>query len=68
MPSVVDDFRASATLEEAQDKYDEVLEWYWEYIPVVRIGDFKRVATTQEYIDNFRYQDGFVFWGVSKND
>ncbi|GAJ98290.1 LOW QUALITY PROTEIN: dipeptide-binding ABC transporter, periplasmic substrate-binding component [Geomicrobium sp. JCM 19055] len=68
VPSVVDDFRASSTLEEAQDKYDEVLEWYWEYVPVVRIGDFKRVATTQEYIDNFRYQDGFVFWGVSKND
>lgn len=67
LPGLLKKFRGKPSLEEAQDYYDTLLEWYWDYIPIIKIGDFNRVSSTRSTVSDFLYQDGFVFWNIAND-
>lgn len=64
---LIHEFRTKPTLEEARDMFDDLQQWYWDYMPVLKIGDYNRVSSSRSTLENFQYQDGLIFWNVSNN-
>ncbi|GED28124.1 ABC transporter substrate-binding protein [Brevibacillus agri] len=58
-------FRGAANLEQAKAVYDELQKWFYEYVPVVKIGDGNSVSATQISVKNMTWLDGLIFWNVS---
>lgn len=62
------EFRGKMTKEEAMPVYDELQEWLYDYVPAVKIGDYNRVSSARDTIENFQYLDGVIFWNVTKSE
>lgn len=58
-------YRASATLEEAQSHYDELQQWFLDYLPVSKIGDAYGVHATTLEVDQLPVDDSIIWWGAS---
>lgn len=67
LDQLVKDFRGQPTLEDAKEMFDDLQQWYWDYMPVLKIGDYSRVSSSRSTLENFQYQDGLIFWNVSNN-
>lgn len=65
LDELVKEFRSKPTVEEAQAMFDDIQAWYWDYIPVVKIGDYMSVSAMRDTISDFQYQDGYIFWNVT---
>lgn len=65
--SLVAEYRGKPTLEEAKSLFDDFQDFYWDYIPAIKIGDFNRVSSMRSTVKNVKYQDGFVLWNVTNN-
>jgi len=61
------DFRSRPSLDEAMSLYDDIQEWYWDYVPVIKISDYNRIATVRESVENIQFQEGFILWNVTNN-
>lgn len=68
LDKLVDELRSKTANEELQPVFDEMQEWFYDYVPAIRFGDFNRIATQVDTIDKFQYQDGLYFWNVSNNE
>lgn len=67
LDELVEDFRSQPSLDDAQQMFDDFQEWYWDYMPVLKIGDYYRVSSSRATLDNFQYQDGLIFWNVTND-
>ncbi len=65
LDKLIESFRSKQTLDDAKDLYAGIQQWYVDYLPVVKIGDYNKVATTRKAVKNFNHQDGYIFWNVS---
>lgn len=67
LEKLIIDFRSKPTLEDAKAMFDDLQQWYWDYMPVLKIGDYYRVSSSRSTVENFQYQDGMIFWNVTNN-
>ncbi|WP_368653983.1 ABC transporter substrate-binding protein [Ornithinibacillus sp. 4-3] len=67
LEELIQKFRSMPTEEEAKPVFDELQEWFYDYVPSLRFGDFNRVATAHKSVGNFQYQDGFFFWNMTNS-
>lgn len=59
------EFRRKPTLEEAQDMFDDIQAWYWDYIPMIQVGEYKSASAVRDTVNNLQYQDGYIFWNTT---
>lgn len=59
------EFRGAPNLEKAMPVYDELQKWFYEYVPVVKVGDGNSISSSQKAVQNLNWLDGLVFWNVS---
>src|SRR5690625_3142458 len=60
-------FVTQPTLEDAIPVYDELQDWFYTYIPTIKIGDYNRIDATRSSVENYQYQDRMILWNVSNN-
>lgn len=65
LDELLEEYRGQPTLDDAKALYDDLQEWYWEYLPIIKFGDFNRVTSVQSTVKNLQYLDGFILWNVS---
>ena len=65
LDALLDTYRASATLEEAQSHYDELQQWFLDYLPVSKIGDAYGVHATTLEVEQLPVDDSIIWWGAS---
>lgn len=65
LKEIVAEYRSQPSLDDAKDYFDHLQKWYWEYLPIIKVGDFNRVSSTRTTVSDFLYQDGFVFWNIA---
>ncbi|GAK00555.1 ABC transporter substrate-binding protein [Geomicrobium sp. JCM 19055] len=63
LDQLVDEFNV-ATPDEAEELYEELQAWFYEYKPVTKIADFSKVYASNENV-NYEFQDGPIFWDTS---
>ncbi|MDA3146831.1 hypothetical protein JSO19_05510 [Leucobacter sp. UCMA 4100] len=64
LDALLQTFRNSATLEEAQSHYDELQQWFIDYIPVSKIGDAYGVHATTLEVEQLPVDDSIIWWAA----
>lgn len=67
LTELTEKFRSQPTLEEALPVYDELQEWFYEYIPASKVGDYNRIDSTRNTIDNYQFSDRMILWNVTND-
>ncbi|WP_368654978.1 ABC transporter substrate-binding protein [Ornithinibacillus sp. 4-3] len=67
LETLLKEFRGQASLEDAQDLFDDLQKWYWDYIPAIKVGENQAISATRSTVDNVQYQSGFILWNVSNS-
>lgn len=67
LDELVEKFINQKTLEDAIPIYDELQEWFYDYIPAIKVGDYNRIDATRTSIDNYQYSDRMILWNVTNN-
>lgn len=60
-------FRGQPTLEDAKPVYDELQAWFYDYIPAIKLGDYNRVDSTRNTVENYQYSDRMILWNVTNS-
>src|SRR5699024_74539 len=47
------DIRSEPTLDDAKELYDDLQNWYWEYMPVVIVGDYDGLVAVRDNIKGY---------------
>lgn len=71
LDKIIEEFRSQPTLEDAQGMYDELQEWFWDYLPIIKIGDIYGVVSYRNSVQGFEEQNKNtrpIYWNVSKSD
>ncbi|WP_368654653.1 ABC transporter substrate-binding protein [Ornithinibacillus sp. 4-3] len=70
LDNIIEEFREQPSVEEAKPVYDKLQEWFWDYMPIVKVGDYDKIVTLQNTIENFKEQNEnhrLILWNVSNN-
>jgi len=68
LDAILAEYRASATLEEAQSHYDEFQGWFYDYLPVSKLGDADTIFATTDRVEVTTTDDGIVWWSTSVSE
>lgn len=68
LDTILASYRASATLEEAQGHYDDLQQWFFDYLPVSKLGDADTIIASTDRIDVVTADQGIVWWLTTVND
>lgn len=61
------EFRSQPTIEDAMPIYDDLQEWFWDYQPASKIGDYNRIDAIRDTVDNYEYSDRMILWNVTNS-
>lgn len=67
LEELLTEFRGQTSLEDAQDLFDDLQSWYWDYIPAIKVGEGKGISAVRDTVDNVQHQSGFILWNVTNN-
>lgn len=67
LPSIIKEFKTALSIEEAKLIYNDLQEWFYEYKPVTKVGDFSKVHAVRSNVSGYGYLDGPIIWNVSNN-
>lgn len=62
---LIDDFRNQPSLEDTAAAYEAIVQWMTDNVPLIKLGDSYRIASTTNKVNNFQFQDGFIIWNLS---
>lgn len=65
LTELTDKFTSQPTLEEALPVYDELQDWFYTYIPATKVGDYNRIDSTRNTVDNYQFSDRMILWNVT---
>ncbi len=54
----------ATSIEEAKKTWDELQEYSWEYLPIIKFGDITQVLAVEKKIDGFKFFNGPVLWNT----
>ncbi|WP_368652926.1 ABC transporter substrate-binding protein [Ornithinibacillus sp. 4-3] len=64
LEELLQDFWGQPNLESAIDLYDDLQEWYTEYLPIIKIGDGNALYAYRSNIQGIEWMDGLMFWNT----
>lgn len=67
MLDLVSEFRGQLSLNDAKAHYDELLKWYYDYVPIIKVGDINKNDYLRKTVKNFQFQDRMILWNVTNN-
>ncbi|MEH7108980.1 ABC transporter substrate-binding protein [Bacillus sp. JJ1764] len=67
MLDLVSKIRGLPSLDEAKAQYGELLKWYYDYVPDIKVGDIKKVDYLRKTVSNYQFQDRMILWNVTNN-
>lgn len=70
LDELVKEFRGQASIDEAKELYDELQDWFWNYMPIIKIGDYDKIVTLQSSLKNYKEQNEnhrLILWNVSND-
>lgn len=62
------EFRGQKSIEDALPIYQDLQKWFWDYLPIVKIGDMKIINVTNKKVKNFQYNDSMILYNVEVSD
>lgn len=68
LPDELFELRNAASVEDGIDAYDDLLAWYWEEVPVYKVGDYTRFLSYSTDVEGLDYLEGFVLWNIQKEN
>ncbi|WP_246011295.1 ABC transporter substrate-binding protein [Brevibacillus nitrificans] len=68
LDKLLSEFRGAPNLEKAMDVYGKMQTWFYEYVPVVKVGDGNSISSSKKSVQNLKWLDGLVFWNVSNQE
>lgn len=69
MNEVVEDVLRAGTVENAAQYTDDLHQVFYDYLPVIKIGDGSQLIATNSNLDGFIYHmTSGVYWNISKNE
>ncbi len=63
---LLDELAAAPTQEEAKEIFDAIQAESWEYLPIIKYGEYIRGQAMRKNISNFRFFHSPIFWNVEK--
>lgn len=54
--------------DEASQYTDQLHQVFWDYLPVIKIGNGTVISGARADIEGYHYQDGPILWNVSKSE
>ncbi|WP_368654067.1 hypothetical protein AB4Y30_03235 [Ornithinibacillus sp. 4-3] len=60
-------FRGKPNLEAAYEDYEILQEWYWDFMPAVRIGDYDAIVSVRSNVKGYEEQNKQhrpIYWNV----
>src|SRR5699024_1620796 len=66
LDELIKEFRSQATIDDAKLMYDDIMEWFYDYVPVAKIGDYNSIITTSKAIDGVKHQNRLILTDVTK--
>ena len=67
LDEIVDEFNSALSIDEAKLVYNDLQEWFYDYKPVTKIGDFTKVNATRDNVKGYDFFDGHIFWNVTNS-
>lgn len=67
LPGLIKEFKTAPSLEEAKLIFNDLQEWFYEYKPVTKVGDFSKIHAVRSNVSGYKYLDGPIIWNVSNN-
>lgn len=67
LTELTEEFTSQPTLEEALPIYDELQDWFYTYIPASKVGDYNRIDSTRDTVDNYQFSDRMILWNVTND-
>lgn len=58
----------STSIESAKEHWNELQEYSWDTLPIIKIADYSAVSVVNKDIEGNQYFDGIVLWNVEKSD
>lgn len=68
LEELLDEIVAQPTLEDATEVYDELMEWHYDYMPAVKIGDYDAIVATRDSVHGYSEQNEInrpVYWNIT---
>lgn len=60
----IEKLKHGSSPEESQEAYEELQEWFYDYLPMIRVGDFNNVVAYSDKVQNLNYYGQPYFWNV----
>ncbi|MEH7342377.1 ABC transporter substrate-binding protein [Bacillus sp. JJ1532] len=68
LEAIVAEFNSKKSIEEAIPLYDDLQAWFWDYLPIIKLGDMTNINASQKNIENFKYADSMMLYNVEVLD
>lgn len=70
LDEIIREFRSQPSLDDAKEVYEDLQEWFYEYRPVIKVGDYNAVVSLRDTVKNFQEQtqdNRLILWNVSND-
>lgn len=67
---ILNEFRSKPNLEAAKEVYDKLQQWYWDYMPSIRVGDYDAVVSVRNNVKGYDEQNKQhrpIYWNVAND-
>lgn len=68
--AILEEYRSKPSLDEAKAAYDDLQAWFYDCMPVVKIGDHATITSVRSTVENYDIQNKQnrpMIWNVSVN-
>lgn len=62
---ILADYRSAPSIPEAQQRYDALQEWFYDYLPVSKIGEADAIVAARAGVVLTTGEDGAIWWATS---
>lgn len=68
LDKIIKDFRSASSVDETGPEYEELQEWFWDYLPVTLVGHNRSASAANSNVDNYENIQGPILWNVTKSE
>lgn len=68
LDNLLDELIVAKTDKEAKEIFTAIQKEHWDYLPIIKLGDYSRVTVTRKGINGFEFFEGPTVWDVSKTE
>ncbi len=68
LDGLLDELIIAKTQQEAKAIFTEIQEESWDYLPIIKLGDYSRITVARKDVKGFNYFEGPTVWDVSNSN